>query len=350
TGLRVVSATSSSVFLSWTNLTITDLSHYLIYRNRVSIANSTTNSFNDTGLDSNRDFGYKVSAVDNSGNEGPQSDTVITSTSAVDSTAPVISNVEALPITDTTARITWLTNENATTTVLYGINKTDKTKSSSVLETNHSIVIDGLAKNINHIFVAISCDASNNCANSSVQSFTAGRDVKVPFINLSIPRFVNRRVIDILGSTEQFSSVTLFVNNMNIPIRSLSSSEIGSSGKFVFSQIQLQQDNVIKIVMTDRSGNKNQKIFEVSIDTEDPVVQLNEIPSLTSKTELPISGSTNEPGTIKVFVDANVKEVTIPSKITGFNTTKICQNSVELKWDESKDKDFSHYAVYRDDA
>ena len=349
-GLNAVSTTSSSVFLSWTNLSIADLSHYLIYRNRVPIANSVTNSFNDTSLQANVAFNYKVSAVDNSGNEGPQSDTLIASTSAIDSTVPVISNLEALPLTDAATRVTWITNENSTTTVLYGINKTDKTKSSGVLEANHSIVIDGLTKNANYVFVAISCDASNNCANSSVQSFTAGRDIKVPFINLSIPRFVNRRVIDILGSTEQFSSVTLFVNNMNIPKRSLSSNEVGASGKFIFSQVQLEQDNVIKIVMTDRSGNKNQKIFEVSIDTEDPIVQLNEIPSLTSKTELAISGATNEPGTIKVFVDANVKEVTIPSKITGLNTTKIGQNSVELKWDESKDKDFSHYAVYRDNA
>ncbi|MEK6828187.1 MAG: fibronectin type III domain-containing protein, partial [Nanoarchaeota archaeon] len=350
TGLKSTSATSDSIFLSWNNLSIPDLRHYIVYKSRVPIDNAATNSFNDTGLSPNTDFSYKVSAVDNSGNEGPQSDTLITSTSAVDSTAPVIGNVGALPITDTTARITWLTNENSTTTVLYGVNKTDKTKSLSVLETNHSIVIEGLTKNVNYVFVARSCDASNNCANSSVQSFTAGRDIKVPFINLAIPRFVNRRVIDLLGSTEQFSSVTLFVNNMNLPKRSLSNNEIGASGKFTFSQVQLDQDNVIKVVMTDMSGNKNQKIFEVSIATEAPIVQLNDIPSLTSKTDLAISGSTNEPATINVFVDANVKEVTTPSKTAGLNTTKIGQNSVEIHWDESKDKDFSHYAVYRDNA
>ncbi|MBI2656141.1 hypothetical protein HYX03_00190, partial [Candidatus Woesearchaeota archaeon] len=353
TGLAALSTTSSSIFLTWTALNITDLNHYVVYRNRVAAANTTANSFNDTGLATSTSFSYKVSAVDNSGNEGPQSDTVIASTSGVDSLPPTISNADALPLTDTTARITWLTDENSTTIVLYGINKTDKAKSSSDLETNHTIVIDGLTKNKIYTFIVKSCDSSSNCANSSNQSFVAGKDLIPPFINLSIPRFVNRRVIDIAGSTEPFSSVTLFVNNMNIPKRSLSSNEVGVAGKFIFSSIQLEQDNLIKVVFVDKSGNKNQKIFEVSIDTEDPIVQLNELPSLTSKSNISISGSVNEPVTIKVFVDSSVNKSlaqNLPSKVTGLNTTKISQNSVEIHWDESKDKDFSHYVVYRADA
>ncbi|MEK6837202.1 MAG: fibronectin type III domain-containing protein, partial [Nanoarchaeota archaeon] len=152
TGLAVDSVTTSSISLSWTSVSITDFSHYLIYRNNAKIANSTANRFDDTGLSTNTEYSYKVSAVDISGNEGPQSDTVIGSTLGVDSSIPIISNVDALPLTDTTARITWLTNENATTTVLYGINKTDKAKSSSDLEVNHTIVIDGLAKNSRILF------------------------------------------------------------------------------------------------------------------------------------------------------------------------------------------------------
>ncbi len=349
-GLRVISVTSSSIFLTWDIVNVNDLSHYIILRNRVPISNATTNSFNDTNLSSDTEFNYKVSAVDTSNNEGSQSDTVIASTLAIDSTPPIISNVDALQITDTSTKITWLTNENSTSIILYGINQTDKTKSISDLVTNHSIVIDSLTKGSKYTFTVKSCDASNNCANSSNHNFTAGKDVTAPFINLSIPRYVNRRIIDIIGSTEPFTSVTLFVNDMNIPKRSLSNDEVGASGKFVFSQIQLQTDNIIKLVFVDKSGNKNQKTFDVSVDTEDPIVQLNEIPSLTSKTNLTISGNVNEPVTIKVFVDTKVNESAIPSQITGLNATKINQNSVELHWDELRDKDFSHYVVYRDDV
>ncbi|MBI2659527.1 fibronectin type III domain-containing protein, partial [Candidatus Woesearchaeota archaeon] len=159
-GLNLVSTTPNSIFLSWSNVSIADFNHYVIYRNRVAVANSVTNSFNDTNLQANTNFNYKISAVDNSGNEGPQSDTLIVSASAVDSTVPVISNLEALPLTDAAARVTWITNENSSTIVLYGINKTDKTKISDALVTNHSIVIDSLVKGAKHMIVAKSCDSS----------------------------------------------------------------------------------------------------------------------------------------------------------------------------------------------
>ena len=349
-GLTALSSTSNSVFFSWNSVNAGDLSHYIVYRNRIAVANTTASSFNDTGLISDTDFSYKVTAVDTSGNEGLESDALIASTSAVDSAAPVISSVDALPITDATARITWLTNENSTSIVLYGLNKTDKLKSLSQLLINHSVVIDSLTKNLEYSFLVKSCDASNNCANSSIRSFVAGKDTTIPFISLSIPRYVNRRVIDLIGSTEPFSSLNFYINNMIVPKRSLSGNEIAASGKFIFSQIQLEQDNIIKIVATDKSGNKNQKIFEVSIDTADPTVQLNEVPSLASKSNLQISGTVNEPVIIKVFADSDFTESSMPSKITGLAATKIAQNSVELHWDESKDKDFSHYIIYRSDS
>ncbi|MBI2542356.1 fibronectin type III domain-containing protein [Candidatus Woesearchaeota archaeon] len=349
TGLKAASTTPSSISLAWNSANINDLSHYLIYRNRIAFANSSSNRFNDTGLEAGKDYNYKVSAVDISGNEGQQSDTLIVSTLAVDSVFPLISSLDVLPVTDTTARISWITNENATTIVFYGANKTDKIKSSGEFETNHTIFIDGLAKNSQISFIARSCDPSNNCANSSIQKFIAGKDTTLPFISAAIPRFVNRRVLDIAGSTEPFSSVTLFVNSMNIPKRSLGNNEV-PGGKFVFSQIQLEKDNIIKLVAVDKSGNKNQKIFETSIDTEDPVVQLNEILPITSRNNITISGFVNEQATIRAFAETDADDGSIPSKITGLNLTKLGQNSVEFRWDESKDKGFSHYVVHREDS
>ncbi|MBS3097059.1 fibronectin type III domain-containing protein [Candidatus Woesearchaeota archaeon] len=347
-GLQAASKTSSSILLSWDALNTSDLSYYTIYRNRIAVGNSTTNSFNDTGISSGS-LSYKVSAVDTSGNEGLSSDSFMVSALPLDSAAPAISNADVLGVTDATARVTWITDENSTTIVLYGINKTDKAKSSAELVTNHSIVIDGLVKNANYTILVKSCDASGNCANLS-KSFTAGKDTTLPFINLSTPRFVNRRVTDLIGSTEPFSQLTLFVNDMNIPKRSLGNAETGNSGKFAFSQVQLEQDNIIRLVAVDKSNNRNQKIFEVSVDTQEPSVQLDEVPLLTSKTNLTVKGSVNEQVLIKVFVDAKANETAVPSQITGLNATKVGQNFVELQWNELKDKDFSHYVVYREDS
>ncbi len=351
TGLKILSATSNSIFISWTNLTaVPDLHHYTVYRDRVAMANSTTNSFNDTSLQPGKSYNYKVSAVDTSGNEGIQSDTLIAATGSFDSTAPEVSNIDITTPSDATARIKWFTNENSTSTVLYGINLTDKIKSSNDLQTNHSVLIDGLLKGTVYTFSVKSCDSSNNCASSKNQTFNAGTDTTPPFINVSIPRYINRRVIDVTGTTEPFSSVALYANDMNIPKRSLSGSEIGSSGKFSFAQIQLDQNNIIKLSISDKAGNKNEKIFEVGVDIEEPAVQLNNVTSITSKLNVTISGTVSKPVTVKVFVDKNVNDSAIPDKVRNLNSTKIGQNSIEFHWDESKDSKFSYYIVYRDDV
>src|SRR3989344_861116 len=129
TGLKAGATTSDSIFLSWNNAAAPDLDHYVVYRNLVPIANSTTNSFNDTGLETDKNFNYKVSAVDKSNNEGAQSAVITASTAPIDSTEPVITSLDVSQITDTTATLKWVTNENSTTIALYGVNVTDKTKS-----------------------------------------------------------------------------------------------------------------------------------------------------------------------------------------------------------------------------
>ena len=47
--------------------------------------------------------------------------------------------------------------------------------------------------------------------------------------------------------------------------------------------------------------------------------------------------------------DANVNYSKVPAKITGLNTIHR-QKFAEMEWKESTDKDFSHYAVYRDNV
>ncbi|MEK6947486.1 MAG: hypothetical protein AABX32_07820, partial [Nanoarchaeota archaeon] len=165
-------------------------------------------------------------------------------------------------------------------------------------------------------------------------------------LTVSIPAYVNRRVIDISGSTKANSVVSLYVNDPGTPRKTLSSSET-ASGKFYFSQVQLQDSNSIKITATDSSGNKVEKTFEVGVDTDSPVVKLSSIANLTSKTDLNITGTVSEPVIVNVFIDSNANSSAVPPKIKKLNSTKINQNSVELKWESSQDEEFSHYVIYR---
>ena len=351
TGLVAPSVNSDSVALSWDSVEISDLMHYVVYRNLAPVATVNVNTFNDTGLSPNTEFVYKVSAVDTTNNEGKISDGISVFTAIVDKTPPVITNVDDLPLSDSTTLITWITDENATSLVLYGVNQTgnyrDNSKSSNALEINHSITIGDLAKNVMYTYTVISCDKANNCANSSNHSFISTKDLAPPLIDLTLPQCVNRRIIDLSGSTEPFSKVTLYVNDMDFPKRIIGKKELDKNGNFIFSQIQLEETNKIKLVIEDKSGNRNEKLFDVRVDTSEPALQLDEIVSITSKSNLSLSGTVSEPVSVKIFIQSNANDSSTPPKIEGLNVTKVGQNSVELHWNEVQDKDFTNYVVYR---
>ncbi len=90
-----------------------------------------------------------------------------------DTNAPVISNVIVSAATETTATITWTTDEAANSQVDYGLSTTyDKTGSSAGFVTSHSITLTGLAPNTLHHFRVSSTDASGNAANGIDLTFT----------------------------------------------------------------------------------------------------------------------------------------------------------------------------------
>ena len=346
TGLRIEDVTINSIIIAWDNVPSSDLSHYNIYRYRIKIANTTQTTFQDVNLSPSTFYDYKVSAVDLSGNEGDLSNTLAVQTE--DIILPVISSLEVTEITDTTAAINWNTDKNSTSMVYYGINETlNKFEEDKSLVKSHAVTITQLLKGQEYSFIAGSCDENNICVNSTKQSFKAGRDTTPPPLNVVIPEFVNAGTINIIGTTEPFSDVKLFVNNLNLPVRFLDSSRV-STGAFQFFDIVLERENIIKITAKDKAGNGNEKVFRVSVDTEDPEVILEEIPSVTKKENISIIGIVNEPVTINIFLTQNA-DFTIPEKITGLNATA-GNNSVELVWDETEAKGFSHYAIYRNDV
>ncbi len=223
-----------------------------------------------------------------------------------------ISDVKATKITQTSATIEWKTDNVSKGKVNYG--KTAElglVRSHNELLTDHSLtLINGIMQNTTYFF---SIEAENKDGNITIDNNSNKfYTFKIPetiiqgplnrtnaskpvnesppqISNISIPRYINRRTIDIKGNTKPFAKASLFVNNMNSARKTLSSNEIGSSGRFAFVQVQLDQNNIIKIVAEDQFG-KAEKTFEVSVDTDGPIVKLANITSLTSKPNLTISG------------------------------------------------------------
>ena len=93
--------------------------------------------------------------------------------SAPDTTAPVISNVAATNISDTSADITWNTDESADSRVDYGLDNTyGSFISDASLVTSHSITLTGLDPSTEYHYKVTSEDGSENSASSADLTFT----------------------------------------------------------------------------------------------------------------------------------------------------------------------------------
>ena len=115
----------------------------------------------------------------------------VTDTIVFDSTAPTISARTATSITNSSARITWTTNEAATSQVDYGLTTSygSTTTLDLALVTSHSVVLTGLAPSTIYNFRVRSRDAAGNESVSANSTFTtaAGADTVAPSVSMSAP-------------------------------------------------------------------------------------------------------------------------------------------------------------------
>lgn len=363
TGLSLTQSGKDFVKISWDTSTASDLDHYIIYRDNNKLKDTTTTSYHDTGLESGKEYSYKVSAIDKTGNEGQKSDSLPVTTTEVDTTDPKITGVKVSHITQTGAEVSWSTTEKSSSIVLYGTSENlGQEKKDTNLVQDHKISLTGLKKNETYYYKVRSCDSNDNCEESSIGKFstdlskTSGTDQQTdkkvetdtepPFINISLPRYYNKRIIDIIGNVEAKSSVKLYVNDMNVPTRVLYGTKTVDS-KFRFFNVALQHKNTIKIFAEDEAGNTNEATFNIELDLEEPVVNLKEIPSIITSTPFKIEGTVSE--YVNMYVYLSSSQMQRPSKVTGL-TVKSNNNSVELKWDEYTGEGFSHYVIYREDV
>ena len=86
TGLTATAISSSQINLNWNDNTESDLANYRVYRSTSAsgtytyISQTTTSSYSSTGLSASTTYYYKVSAVDTSSNESPQTSYVSATT------------------------------------------------------------------------------------------------------------------------------------------------------------------------------------------------------------------------------------------------------------------------------
>ncbi|MFN7141148.1 MAG: family 10 glycosylhydrolase, partial [Limisphaerales bacterium] len=107
----------------------------------------------------------------------------------LDTTPPVISGVSSSLITDTTARITWTTDEASSSVVNYGLTTSyGSTTSAPGMVTSHTVNLSGLTPSTTYQYRVRSSDSANNEAVSGNFTFTtqpAGGSVEIIIDNPS---------------------------------------------------------------------------------------------------------------------------------------------------------------------
>lgn len=164
-----------------------------------------------------------------------------------DTTPPVISNVQATNVTDSSATITWTTDEPATSRVDYGLDATyGSTVADGSLVTSHSLTLISLSAPTTYHYQVTSADGAGNSASSGDLTFTtsapsAGGTALVSSVahqtfggkqnNLHLDITVN--VVDGTGAAVAGASVSVDIFKDGVRYTS-GSATTDTSGKVVF--------------------------------------------------------------------------------------------------------------------
>ena len=109
------------------------------------------------------------SATDHARNTATATRTV----NVTDQTSPVVSSIATSSVNNTSAIVTWTTNEAANSKVAYGLTSAyGSATSNASLVTSHSIILTGLTASTTYHFAVVSTDSAGNAATSSDQTFT----------------------------------------------------------------------------------------------------------------------------------------------------------------------------------
>jgi len=344
TGVSLDYATQEIISIYWDNNLDSDFEKYLIYRDDINIANSTNPEYVDINLQADKAYRYRVVAVDNIGN--PSFSSVIREfrTTLPDFTSPDIMELQIIAITKSTATISWKTNEDASTRIDYGINTNlEHTFDSDNLTEDHVITLTNLVEDEDHFYKVKSCDQNDNCFYSQMHTFRTGEDSSPPFINIDLPEWYNDNRIDLIGTTEPFSKIRLYINDDLV--RAIT---VEGDGGFIFTSVSLDtslESLNLRLVAEDPAGFQNYTESKMSFDLTPPILTIKDLPPYLNETSLIITGTVDEDVNIDYEITKSEKSESIPEKITGLKLMDSDSNSVELSWDEKEG--VAGYLIYR---
>lgn len=159
TNLASSNISSSSLTLSWTSSTSSDIASYEVYNGVTLLSTVTGNSYNVSGLSALTQYTFTVKAKDTSGNVSIGASVTATTTDVADTTAPAdVTNLAASNVTETTVDLSW-TASISTDVVGYDVYN-GVTLITTVTGTTYQVA--GLTAGTAYTFNVIAKDGAGN--------------------------------------------------------------------------------------------------------------------------------------------------------------------------------------------
>jgi len=223
-----VSVFAGEVTLTWTPPTtnadgtpLTDLGGYKVYYGTASGkytksidvgdgGGSSVKTYRVTHLAEGLTYFFAVTAYDTYGNESDYSNEVSKTIGSADTTPPQITGVYTGNITDSSALITWTTDEPSDTLVEYGTTSSygRTTNLDTRLVTGHSQSVTGLSPSTGYHYRVLSKDAHGNSSTSDDFTFTTSTppDETPPVISNIYVKNITESSVTITWTTDEDST------------------------------------------------------------------------------------------------------------------------------------------------
>jgi peroxiredoxin len=185
---------------------------------KVSTKPEVNHTISLTGLDSGQKYYIKLQCQDNAGivNE-PVERSFQTLLSAADTMAPQLVGQSAVSVDDSSATISWTTDEKAKSQVKYGPATGDEFPSmfTDKFSTGHSVFLGGLSPSTTYHFQLISRDASGNTMTKTSDDYVFKTEPDTgasPYISSRAPNFTLKNLKGEDVSLSQFRGKKVILN------------------------------------------------------------------------------------------------------------------------------------------
>ena len=265
-----------------------------------------------------------------------------------DTTAPVITSIVATP-SQTSANITWQTNEQATGKVYYGTtNPFTLTGAQSVsetnwwfnnLNTNHAVSIPSLSASTTYYFVIESKDKKGNTATSSVQSFKTSStpDVLAPVITAVSVTNIGTTTATVTWTTNEAATSKVSFGTTT-PLNTATALSVTDGGLVTAHTMQLTNlvpgsTYYFKLESKDAAQNAGQSsetsfvTAALPVDASAPTITA--VAATPSTTTAQIAWTTNEAATSKVYY-ATTTPLSLATALTVTDSALLTNHSMAL--------------------